>query len=137
MNIDYVDYQTALALKECGFDEPCDHYYTNGYANHDSEDTSRVVRLHYDRTYNYNCVISADGECFSAPLLYHAQKWLREAKGLYAFPEINALKKWFARVIDLNDNEELLMDGAMFNTYEEAQSHAIKCALQFIDNREI
>lgn len=23
MNEDYVDYQTALALKKCGFDEPC------------------------------------------------------------------------------------------------------------------
>ena len=34
-NEDYVSYELALKLKECGFDEPCDHYYTNGYANPD------------------------------------------------------------------------------------------------------
>lgn len=33
-NEDYVSYELALALKKCGFDEPCDHYYTNGYAKH-------------------------------------------------------------------------------------------------------
>ena len=134
MNKDYVDYQTALALKECGFDEPCDHCYAKT-----SHSEHEFVGMTTSRDYNK----PRDGEppflspICSAPLLYHAQKWLREVKGLYAYPEINALKKWFARVIDLNDNEELLMDGAMFNTYEEAQSHAIKCALQFIDNREI
>lgn len=134
MDKDYVDYQTALALKECGFDEPCDHCYAK---TSDSEHefvgmaTSRDYNKPRDRKPPFLSPIC------SAPLLYHTQKWLREVKGLYAYPEINALKKWFARVIDLNDNEELLMDGAMFNTYEEAQSHAIKCALQFIDNREI
>ncbi len=24
---DYVDFETALALKKAGFDEPCDHIY--------------------------------------------------------------------------------------------------------------
>lgn len=127
MNKDYVDYQTALALKECGFDEPCDK-------------GCRVIpgteREEWDEE-ECQWRMVQDVECYPRITLWKAQKWLREVKGLYAYPEINALKKWFARVIDLNDNEELLMDGAMFNTYEEAQSHAIKCALQFIDNREI
>lgn len=132
MNEDYVDYQTALALKKAGFDEPCDHYY----CAFDNETDVRFWSIHPAQSQN-GFVNPKNKVIADAPTLAHAQKWLREVKGLYAYPEINALKKWFARVIDLNDNEELLMDGAMFNTYEEAQSHAIKCALQFIDNREI
>ena len=27
MNEDFVSYELAVKLKECGFNEPCDHYY--------------------------------------------------------------------------------------------------------------
>ena len=65
---DYVSYQTALALKKCGFNEPCDSYYSG----------------------NGSIAVREDPECFncakdlpicSRPTLWHAQKWLREEKG--------------------------------------------------------
>lgn len=72
----------------------------------------------------------------SAPLLYQAQKWLREKKGIYAYCEPNCLKKWFARAIDLAKNEDLLFDGEMFNSFEKATEYAITAALELIKKGE-
>ena len=128
MENDYASYELALALKKSGFDEPCDRYYSK----EDAPD---------GQVWILPCLLQDSNNHFmkryiSAPTLAQAQKWLREVKGIYAYPGINALKKWFARVVDLKNNEELLMDGAMFNTYEEAQSHAISYALQLLDNEK-
>lgn len=136
---DYCSYELALKLKACGFCEPCDHYYTNGYANHDSEDTSRVVRLHYDRTYNYNCVISADGECFSAPLLYHAQKWLREKKGIAINVIVHDGGAYDYDIVFLPNavDCDYPIDRATFSrTYEEALSEGIASALELIEQEK-
>lgn len=78
-NEDYVSYELAKKLKACGFDEPCDHYYTK----EDAPEGAAWIVSTTDRE-NFN----ADSDCpfckplCSAPLLYHAQKWLREVMGI-------------------------------------------------------
>lgn len=78
-NEDYVSYELAKKLKECGFAEPCDHYYTK----EDAPDGTAWIVPTTDRE-DFN----ADSDCpfckplCSAPTLAQAQKWLREAKGI-------------------------------------------------------
>lgn len=132
-NEDYVSYELAKKLKECGFAEPCDHYYTK----EDAPDGTAWIVPTTDRE-DFN----ADSDCpfckppCSAPTLAHAQKWLREKWGIYAYCEPNGLKKWFARAIDLAKNEDLLFDGEMFDNFEKAFEYAISAALELIKKGE-
>ena len=78
-NEDYASYELAKKLKECGFAEPCDHYYTK----EDAPDGTAWIVPTTDRE-NFN----ADSDCpfckplCSAPTLAQAQKWLREVRGV-------------------------------------------------------
>ena len=74
-NEDYVSYELALALKKCGFDEPCDHYY----CAFDNETDVRFWSVHPAQS--QNGFTNPDGKVIAdAPTLAHAQKWLREKK---------------------------------------------------------
>lgn len=128
-NEDYCSYELSKALKECGFDEPCDHYWSKEFANSDKV----VLRQASADDYNND---DWDVPHCSAPTLWHAQKWLREKKGIYAYCEPNCLKKWFARAIDLAKNEDLLFDGEMFDSFEKATEYAISAALELIKEGE-
>ncbi len=52
MNEDYVDYQTALALKKAGFNYPCHFYYTHKDApdDHVWSTTSEEAPVDYNRS---------------------------------------------------------------------------------------
>lgn len=126
---DYCNYELSKALKACGFDEPCDHYYDKACASDDEHWFTKR-----EEAYNWN---GLDSDCqISAPSLWHAQKWMREKKGIYAYCEPNCLKKWFARAVDLAKNEDLLFDGEMFNSFEKATEYAISAALELIKKGE-
>lgn len=69
---DYVSFETALALKEAGFDYPCNHCYIKG----------RIWETNFGKLSNFNRVgILPPIKC-SAPTLWQAQKWLREVKNI-------------------------------------------------------
>lgn len=72
---DYVSFETALALKEAGFNYPCWYYYTKEDAPEGSvwHTTSEDAPVDYNRTVYARC---------SMPTLWKAQKWLREAKNI-------------------------------------------------------
>lgn len=128
---DYCSYELSKALKACGFDEPCQMYYTH----EDAPDGAVWLTGDPCNPKNYN---GQPDDCplvrpiCSAPSLYAAQKWLREKWGIYAYCEPNCLKKWFARAIDLAKNEDLLFDGEMFDNFEKATEYAISAALELI-----
>lgn len=117
---DFCSYELSKALKDAGFDEPCDHVYCKWFL----KDTDVELLPKEERN---GCHI-----CANAPTLWQAQKWLREKKGIYAYCEPNCLKKWFARAIDLAKNEDLLFDGEMFDSFEKATEYAISAALELI-----
>lgn len=117
---DYVSYPIALVLKKAGFDEPCEAFYAH---------TDGKMWLSVDGKEDWN-----SGVDYSAPTLWQAQKWLRE-KGIYAYCEPNRLKKWFARAIDLDKNEDLIFDGQIFDNFEEATEYAIAAALELIEKK--
>ena len=127
---DYVDYPTAVALKKCGFDEPCDHYY-NGHGNLNRyADTDRINR-NTNGHHTPSC---------SAPTLAHAQKWLREVKRcdvtVYAQP-YNGLPFYTGYILFEGDETEVLDDnGQWFDDYEKALSETISAALELITKGE-
>lgn len=131
-NQDFVSYPLAKLLKECGFDEPCECYYTNGYANDSLDDLSRVVKFHRDRLYNHNMVVSAEGACYSAPTLWQTQKWLREKHHIsIRISYVMDAKKWFYDWLNLEDGSYDCSDDDS-ETYEQALQEGIKAALELI-----
>lgn len=139
MNEDFVSYELAVKLKACGFDEPCNYGYSVKMRLEPevSFGEPKMVHSKDQKNYNDNRKGIEKGLSFcSAPHIFHAQKWLREKWGIYAYCEPNCLKKWFARAIDLAKNEDLLFDGEMFDNFEKATEYAISAAMELIKKGE-
>lgn len=137
-NEDYVSYELALKLKACGFDEPCDKWIASkSFSYYDEDeccDHNAVIRkgwlISQKQKERY------DQDALPYLTLWQAQKWLKDRKGIYAYCEPNRLKKWFARAIDIDKNEDLLFDGEMFDNFEKATEYAIFTALELIKEGE-
>lgn len=69
MNEDYVSYELAVKLKACGFDEPC-------IAQWACEPEGKPMLVGSTAFVFSNAELK--GRDVTAPLLFHAQKWLRE-----------------------------------------------------------
>lgn len=72
---DYCDYETCVALKELGYDGYCAAYY---HLFDDDED----ARNSFEHIYAFDFQNSNNIYRVGAPLLYQAQKWLREEKNI-------------------------------------------------------
>ncbi len=72
---DYCDYETSVSLKELGYDELCEGYYHLT----DDEDYNQ---LSFEWCCGRDFQNSLNRWRVGAPLLYEAQKWLREEKNI-------------------------------------------------------
>lgn len=131
MNEDYCSYELALKLKACGFDEPCDHYYTPNKVMRIAKDNALAPEITNNRFLD-----EIDDGCCTAVPLWHAQKWLREKKGI----AINVI----AHDGGLYDYDIVFLPNAIetenipdrspwCRTYEEALSEGIDSALELIE----
>lgn len=149
MNEDFCSYELSMALKACGFDEPCDHYY----CAFDNETDVRFWSIHPAQS--QNGFTNPDGKVIAdAPTLAHAQKWLREKKGIVVIAEPDwdsedycmadyLTGEWYFSVwkdgdrvhcnFDPNAEEERIW---MFDKYEQALSAGIAAALELIKEGE-
>ncbi len=129
---DFVSYEQAVKLKECGFGEPCITYLNPKYGK-------RVAIAGKEITMN-ECVFPE----VLCPSLSQAAKWLREVKGVIVVctPEID--------MYDYNDSireyltgewnctlwrgreEHWNPTGKTYTTYESALSAGIDAALELI-----
>lgn len=125
-NEDYASYELALKLKECGFDEPCRDFYW----------TSDGTFKHTDALVHKNS-LGCD-TMVAAPLLYHAQKWLREKKGIFVEVTSEALYDWDFFVLELDEdvNAGLARGSEIYPSYEQALSAGIASALELIKKGE-
>lgn len=129
MNEDFVSYELAVALKACGFDEPCDHYY----CAFDNETDVRFWSIHPAQS--HNGFTNPDGKVIaSAPTLWQAQKWLREKKGIVVvvmpFPcDYRPIYYW--GLYDLRGGNVGSHIPSMRETYEQALSAGISEGLDF------
>lgn len=124
-NEDYCSYELSKALKACGFDEPCDHYY----CAFDNETDVRFWSIHPAQSHN-GFANPKDKVIAAAPTLWHAQKWLREKHHISVrVSYISYHKVWFADWLNL-DSGKFDDTDATFATYEEALADGIKFCVE-------
>ena len=142
-NDDFCSYGLSLALKAAGFDEPC-------IAQWACEPDGKPMLLGSTAFVFSNAELK--GRDVTAPLLYHAQKWLREGAMLHvgAYPAVPTLK-WYFYIDDLNqhvnphdgelmtrwdDDMQEKADERLYDSYECSLSAGIEAALELIKKGE-
>ena len=132
-NEDYASYELAKKLKECGFAEPCDSYYIKDNA---PDGTAWIVPTTDREDFN------ADSDCpfckplCSAPTLAHAQKWLREVKGIAINVIAHDGGKYEYDIVFLPnaiETDNIPDRSPWCRTYEEALSEGIESVLELIE----
>ena len=135
---DYCSYELSKALKACGFDEPCDHYY----CAFDNETDVRFWSIHPAQS--QNGFTNPDGKVIAdAPPLAHAQKWLREKKGIDVLVhncacgyiwEVSKAKNGTGLILfDEKGDDE---NSGCWTSYEAALSAGISATLELIKKGE-
>ena len=126
---DYCDYELSLALKDAGFDYPCYFYYTKKNAPDDCvwQTTSEEAPVDYNRRIYAGC---------SKPLLYQAQKWLREKKHLSVEPYANIVANFNYNIADLESFADSKGQGIGYESYECVLAAGISAALELIKKGE-
>lgn len=131
-NEDYCSYELSKALKACGFDEPCDHYYTPNKVLRIAKDNA----LAPETTNNRFLDEIADGCCTAVPL-WHAQKWLREKRKMHCQVLLNGVRSmYFWQVREMIGNGRYADSTHQYDVYEDAMSDCISAALELIKKGE-
>ena len=123
---DFVPYEEALALKELGFDEPCNTCY----------DKLEMVASYGASVFDYKNY-NTSGYMVSRPTFSQAFRWFREKHNLnpliafceYAIESENAWK------YTLDNPTKILMWDGKFNTYEEAELACLKKLIEISKNK--
>ena len=126
---DFCDYELSLALKVAGFDYPCYFYYTKKNAPDDCvwQTTSEEAPIDYNKRIYAGC---------SKPLLYQAQKWLREKKHLSVEPYANIVANFNYNIADLESFADYKGQGIGYESYECALAAGISASLELIKKGE-
>lgn len=142
MEDEIVSFETAMLLKEKGFNEPCSYYYENndlyklGYYHGDGTGFSRNDAPINDR------LLCEEMQC-TAPTQSLAQKWLRETRNITfnANPHSNDGKIIYVvtikvissnKYIDFNVMMDASNKATMFDNYEDAIEAGLKYCLKSI-----
>ncbi len=146
MKNDYCDYKLSLALKACGFDEPCNYGYSVKMRLEPEVSFGKPKMVHSKDPKNYNDnrkgIEKGLSFCSAVPL-WQAQKWLREKKGI----AINVIAHdgdtyHSERVIlsncTLPESREWYVHTAtpLRDSYEQALTEGIKSVLELIQKGE-
>ena len=121
---DYCDYETSVALKELGYDGYCAAYYHL----FDDEDDARNS---FEYAYGFDFQNSNNIYRVGAPLLYQAQKWLREEKDFIVLVDhiLTEDGDWCYNITHLGRSAKV------FKSYEEALSEGVKCAVKLLKEK--
>lgn len=150
MNEDYCSYELSKALKACGFDEPCNYGYSIKMHLEPEVSFSEPKMVHSKAPKNFNDnrkgIEKGLSFCSAVPL-WHAQKWLREKKGIainviahdYRDKYVESKFHWsevFLTDVDRSGKQwrEYFIFGKhpLFDTYEEALSDGLSKMLELI-----
>ena len=142
MEDEIVSFETAMLLKEKGFNEPCSHYY-------EDNDLYKLGYYHGEGTGFVRNNSPIDGrflcekmQC-TAPTQSLAQKWLRETRNITfnANPHSNDGKIIYVvtikvissnKYIDFNVMMDTSNKATIFDTYEDAIEAGLKNCLKSI-----
>ena len=137
-----VSFETAMLLKEKGFNEPCSYYY-------EDDDLYKLAYYHGDGTgfarnnSPVNDRLSCEEMQCTAPTQSLAQKWLRETRNITfnANPHSNDGKIIYVvtikvissnKYIDFNVMMDASNKATMFDNYEDAIEAGLKYCLKSI-----
>ena len=134
---DYCSYELSKALKAAGFDEPCNYGYSVKMRLEPEVffGEPKMVHSKVPKNYNDNRKGIEKGLSFcSAPLLYHAQKWLRDKKDWHIIvrPCIWESLTYEFMLWHRFRGYENADKGFYFSSYEQALSEGIKSAIELI-----
>jgi hypothetical protein len=125
MEIEFVPYEQALALKELGFDEPCAACY---YKKFDNE-------IGYHKVYrDFNFVQLT----VSAPTYSQAFRWFREKYNVYAiilpsYADDKVVKnRFFYEIADCN---KLKQELDYHSAYEEAELACLTKLIEIVEQK--
>ena len=137
---DYCSYELSKVLKAAGFDEPC-------IAQWACEPDGKPILLGSTAFVFSNAELK--GRDVTAPLLFHAQKWLREKWDLHidVFPVADCsldadgqvceeCNYWTFDIMHVISTRKIVEDEEQYGSYEEALSEGIKSALELIKKGE-
>ena len=122
MEKEFIPYQTALDLKELGFDEPCIKYYW----------TDGMFSKGYENPFNYN----KRDNVISSPTFSQAFRWFREKYNIYTeilLDQTTQPKFCFEiyKYEDFGNYEEIRIgEWFLYRTYEEAE---LDCIIKLIE----
>jgi len=130
---DYVSYEQAAKLKECGFDWETEYYYEF----EEPTDTEVVFkRTSSCNGFNHN----AFEESYCSPTMAQAAKWLRDVKNIHVLPILENVNKadYCCHVTHLRKDSMRIIDSCKyFSTYEKALSAGVDAALGLLKRTEI
>ena len=116
----YVSYEVSKLLQEKKYNSPTHEYYLNDGRLYHSE----FLMTNQQRS---------DGNGYSAPCLYEAQRWLRDEHNLNIKVDYDESQLWGWSIQRCNERDDYEDNCSMFNTYEEALNDGIKNALRLIN----
>ena len=136
---DYCDYDTCVALKEIGYNEKSNWWFSKFF----NEDSGQMELVHINDNpahLNYDSWGIVPKDFVIRPSLYEAQKWLREEKGIYVMIEApwkNDDGLGWSHIccnkpLTIEDQEVCFATGGFFDSYEEALLEGIKEAVKIL-----
>ena len=123
MTEELVTLETAKMLKEKGFNWKCEHTIS----------CDNIIRR-YDIPQSMSCCTEIDNEPveFLCPVLYVAQKWLRETKNLHIEISYMYGNYWTYDILTIPRHDLIGLSIIRYNTYEEALEAGLQEALMLI-----
>lgn len=122
--LQYVDFDTAVLLKEAGFG-----WHTRRYFQINNEQSEECDRGYYE---NWNKNNPHWPNVVSRPSLLVVSQWLREVKGLHVAVNLTH-DGWYWQIISTITGG-CLAEQSFINNHDLALSHGITKALELLNN---
>lgn len=135
----FVDYDTALKLKELGFNEPCFGFFVYQEFRYWIKDSKHQYDDCKNSLFNRNEI--------SAPLKSQFFKFIRDKYNLLFFVTPKEKNKFVFHVLDIKNYKNItyndsnisggimLGEGVYYNTHEEAELKGINYLIKLIDEK--
>ena len=127
---DYCDYETCVALKEIGYNEKSNWWFSKFF----NEDSGQMELLHISDNpahLNYDSWGVVPKDFIIRPSLYETQKWLREEKGILLQPTYLELSdEWICVIRDKNKRHGHSTQKQ--KNYEEALLEGVREAIKLL-----
>ncbi len=118
MKTEFIPYESALELKELGFDEPCFGFF-------DRKDNDV---LKFDICY--------ENKNLSAPTFSQTFRWFREKYKLYAWTKYEFEDDKITPTYYIISPDYTDIPGGAFNTYEEAELACLNKLIEIVKNEK-